>query len=132
MMRRAILLVALAALILAPSPSGAQTPSGAQKGPNVLFIVDFSGSMNEKAGDRRKIDAAKEVFRNTVRELPPTTQIALMLYGHRRAKDCRDIELIAGLGQQSGQRLADRVDQSQAKAANRDSAPSSRERFPRS
>src|SRR5262249_25052485 len=99
------LIVALVAF-LTPTSSRAQ---------NVLFIIDFSGSMNEKAGDRSKVDIAKEVFRNTVRELPPTTKVGLMLYGHRRAKDCRDIELVADLGKQSAQSLADRVDKTQAK-----------------
>jgi hypothetical protein len=87
--------------------AGASFPALAQ---NVLFIVDFSGSMNEKAGDRTKIAVAKEVFRSTVRDLPSSARIGLVLYGHRRAKDCRDIEVVAGLGEQSAQELADRVD----------------------
>src|SRR3954453_2387156 len=76
-------------LTAAPSTVSAQ---------NVLFIVDFSGSMNQKVGDRPKIAIAKEVFRNTVSEMPSNARIGLMLYGHRRAGDCKDIELISDVG----------------------------------
>jgi hypothetical protein len=95
------LVIALLMLLGAPYRSQAQ---------NVLFVVDFSGSMNEKVGDRTKIAAAKEVFRSTVGELSSSTRIGLMLYGHRRAKDCKDIEVLARLGERSPQELADQVD----------------------
>jgi hypothetical protein len=100
------LLVALAFVATGSPPAGAQ---------NVLFIVDFSGSMNEKVAGSPKIVTAKEVFRTTLRDMPAQARIALMIYGHRRAKDCKDIELLAGLGQETSDKLADRVDQLKAK-----------------
>jgi hypothetical protein len=47
--------------------------------------------------------------------MPSSARIGVMLYGHRHAKDCRDIELISDLGQKPARALADQVDQLQAK-----------------
>ena len=102
----------LYALVLCVLAAMVSLPARAQ---NVLFIVDFSGSMNEKVAGRPKIVSAKEVFRQTLREMPQAAHIGLMVYGHRRAKDCKDIELMSGLGQDASSALADRVDQLKAK-----------------
>ena len=99
-MRKLLLTVLTLFLIAAPLSARAQ---------NVLFIVDFSGSMNQKVGDRPKIDVAKDVFRNVVNDMPSSAKLGLMLYGHRRAKDCRDIELVSGLGQRPAPALAEQV-----------------------
>jgi von Willebrand factor type A domain/Sad1 / UNC-like C-terminal len=103
---KSFLLIAVLAFTFKPLPLSAQ---------NVLFIVDFSGSMKRMVGGRPMITVAKEVFRNTLQDIPPSTKVALMLYGHRRAKDCRDIELVSRLGQQPALALADQIDKLEAK-----------------
>ena len=79
-----------AALLLAGSSASAQT--------NVLFILDASGSMKQVVGSEAKIVAAKRVMKATLADMPAEARLGLMLYGHRRAKDCTDIELVSPIG----------------------------------
>ena len=65
---------------------------------NIMFIVDASGSMKEKVDDQTRMDAAKEVLAKTLNNMPETANLGLMVYGHRKAKDCSDIELVSPLG----------------------------------
>src|SRR6516165_7950571 len=81
---------------------------------NVMFIVDFSGSMNERMGGPSKIAVAKQEFRNAVTNLPPTARVGLVAFGHR-SKSCGDIEVVSRFGQQTPLSLADRVDALQAR-----------------
>jgi Ca-activated chloride channel family protein len=98
------LLATAALLASAPAVSHAQ---------NVMFIVDFSGSMNEKVGGETKIAIAKQEFRNAVANISPNARVGLIAFGHR-TKSCGDIEVMSKLGQRGGASLADRVDQLQA------------------
>ncbi|HBF43696.1 MAG TPA: hypothetical protein DDW42_08750 [Desulfobacteraceae bacterium] len=66
--------------------------------PQVMFIVDASGSMWGDAGGQRKIDAAKEVISKIVPELPSEVKVGLTVYGHRRKGDCSDIEVMVPPG----------------------------------
>jgi hypothetical protein len=65
---------------------------------NILFIIDSSGSMKAKAGDRTKMDTAKTVITDLIGKLPATTKAGLMAYGHRQKKDCNDIEMLIPVG----------------------------------
>ncbi|MEW6665952.1 MAG: VWA domain-containing protein [Thermodesulfobacteriota bacterium] len=65
---------------------------------NVLFIVDASGSMQKKVDGRTRLDIAKEVLGQTLNKMPADAQLGLFVYGHRRAKDCTDIELVVPIG----------------------------------
>ncbi len=49
----------------------------------IMFIVDFSNSMNELLGGRRKIDVALYALNNILPNIPKTAQIGLRVYGHR-------------------------------------------------
>lgn len=62
--------------------------------PEVMFILDGSGSMWGPAGDQTKIEAAKEVMARVVPALPEGVNAGLTLYGHRRKGDCTDIEML--------------------------------------
>jgi hypothetical protein len=95
--------LAMVALLFAPLSANAQKN-------NVLFIVDFSGSMKEPAGSETKIAAAKKAFRETMNAIPASTNIGLMAFGQRRAKDCTDIELLSPLGQRTAKELAGSID----------------------
>src|SRR5215475_13511390 len=68
----------------------ADQPSG-QVLANLEIILDASGSMGARIGDRKKIDIAHEALGALVNQLPDTASVALRAYGHRRAGDCGDI-----------------------------------------
>lgn len=68
--------------------------------PNVLMVLDASGSMRGETLDGRpRIDAAREVMARILDLLPETTQVGLRVYGHRlprdpKAQSCTDTELV--------------------------------------
>ncbi len=59
---------------------------------NFLFIFDASGSMWGKLGSQTKIKIARETMSNLVTKLPEKAKAGLIVYGHRSASDCNDIE----------------------------------------
>lgn len=66
--------------------------------PEVMFILDASGSMWGKAKDISKMDAAKEVMAKVVPALPNGLGVGLTVYGHRRKGDCNDVEIMIPSG----------------------------------
>jgi len=83
---------ALSALLFA-----GQTPLAAQEGRTVL-VLDASGSMWAKLGDRHRIEIARDVFAKLMEDLPEDQELGVVSYGHRRKSDCRDIQEIADFG----------------------------------
>jgi Ca-activated chloride channel family protein len=73
-------------------------PLAAQEGgakAKMIIILDASGSMTEKIeGNRTKIDIAKQVVGDLIRNLDPHIDVGFMVYGHRAKGDCDDIELM--------------------------------------
>lgn len=69
----------------------------AQENAAILFIYDASGSMWGQMEGKTKKEIAAAVLTNTVNSLPDGQQIGLMAYGHRREKDCSDVELMVKL-----------------------------------
>ena len=61
--------------------------------PAVLFILDVSGSMTQKLGDRTKMQAAKDAFVRLLGDLNADLPVGLEVYGHRGDKDCSAIEM---------------------------------------
>jgi hypothetical protein len=101
--------LAIVALIFAPLSANAQKN-------NVLFIVDFSGSMNEKVSGEQKVVAAKKAFRETMLQLEPSTNVGLMVFGQTRpGKHCDDISVLSPLGQRPAKQLAGSIENLQAK-----------------
>ena len=81
----------------------------------VEIILDVSGSMAAAAGDRSRMEAAREAIAATVAAIPPESIVALRLYGHRvdkddRAASCRDTELAIPFGPVDAARFAAVVD----------------------
>jgi hypothetical protein len=70
----------------------------AQAQTNVLFIFDASGSMKSAVGSDTRIGIAKRAMEALLKEMPPDARLGLMMYGHRRANDCTDLELVSPLG----------------------------------
>ncbi len=65
---------------------------------NTIFILDASGSMWGQIEGKPKISIAKEVMAKLVPELPDSSRIGLIAYGHRRKGDCNDVETLVNLG----------------------------------
>ncbi len=87
----------------------------AQDYPEVMFILDASGSMTEDAGGKCKMDAAKEVMGEIVPELELEVRIGLTAYGHRRKGDCSDIEVVIPPGSTDRDALLARVNSMEPK-----------------
>ncbi len=96
MPRHAFTLAALllAALFLCAPPAQAAPPSY----PEVVFILDASGSMWGQAGGQSKIAAAKAVMAQAVPGLPAEVRLGLVAYGHRQKGDCADVEVLVAPG----------------------------------
>jgi len=90
-------------------PARAQT--AAQKSPDrFLLILDASGSMRGQIDGENKIVIARRVMKNFVNKLGGATQIGLVAYGHRREKDCEDIEIITPLSALNKAALTQQID----------------------
>jgi hypothetical protein len=84
--------------------TAAATSAGAQT--NVLFIFDASGSMKRDAGSgESRIAVARRAVTETLRAMPPSARLGLMAYGHRSARNCRDIELVAPIASEDASTL---------------------------
>lgn len=84
--------------ILGLAVLSAQAQISAPKSPNrLLLILDASGSMWGQIGGENKIVIARRVMKNLVNKLGADTNLGLVAYGHRREKDCEDIEIITPL-----------------------------------
>ena len=81
----------------------ALTPAkAAATDPGILLILDCSGSMWGRVEGKAKISLAKEVTRELIKGIPAKVQLGLMVYGHRRKGDCKDIEIIGKPGADRG------------------------------
>ena len=59
-----------------------------------ILILDASGSMWGKINGKTKIAIARDVLEDTLQNYDKSFELGLMAYGHRRKKDCSDIELL--------------------------------------
>ncbi|WP_323696703.1 vWA domain-containing protein [Thiorhodovibrio litoralis] len=87
------LLPLLTALLIAAMLSSAAASESSSKGQTIL-IMDSSGSMWGRIGNRTKIEIARETAAELVRNRPAEIEMGFMAYGHRRKGDCDDIELM--------------------------------------
>ena len=82
----------------APGPGKLRVVAGSKKaasGAAVALILDASGSMLKRMGATRRIDVAREVLTEAVRQhVPAGTPLALRVFGHKEAGSCRtDLEM---------------------------------------
>lgn len=62
---------------------------------NLIIILDCSKSMCERTKDgEEKLASAKDTLSGLLDELPEGLNTGMVVYGHRRGGDCRDIELV--------------------------------------
>ena len=86
-----------AASVVLPGTLGVRMASG-ERLPgatrNLAIILDASGSMLARIDGAPKTVIARQALIALVERLPATTNVALRTYGHRRADDCSDTELV--------------------------------------
>jgi Ca-activated chloride channel family protein len=63
----------------------------------IMFILDASGSMWGQIGGQPKIAIAKAVLTDLINDLPDDSHAGLVAYGHRRKRDCQDVEELVSL-----------------------------------
>ena len=66
--------------------------------PRAVLIIDGSGSMWGRIDNREKIVIAREQLAERIKLLKAKADLGVMSYGHRRRRDCRDIEMIVPIG----------------------------------
>ena len=88
----------LALLFLLSSSMGL---TQAQATSPIIFIYDASGSMWGKLEGKTKMEIAANVLSASIEALPDEQQIGLVAYGHRSKGDCRDVETLIPMENQS-------------------------------
>ncbi|MEM7566999.1 MAG: VWA domain-containing protein, partial [Pseudomonadota bacterium] len=78
--------------------------------PDLLFILDGSGSMWGQIDGVAKITTAKQALTALAADLAGTTNLGLMAYGHRREGDCGDTQVLLSTGQYEPRVIADMVE----------------------
>ena len=76
---------------------------------NVLLIFNSSGSMKKVVEGQSRMASAKAAVASAIPAIPADTRVGLMVFGHRRAKDCSDIQLVSPIGAESAQAVATHV-----------------------
>jgi len=77
--------------------AAASSPKGGSASRMVL-VLDASGSMWGQIKGKAKIEIAKEVISDLIDTIPADFQTGLIVYGHRRKGDCKDIEMMIPVG----------------------------------
>ncbi len=78
--------------------------------PQIMIILDASGSMYGQINGKAKIDIAKEVIHKIVPAISSEVDIGLSAYGHHRKGDCSDIEILIKPGEAGRKKLLSRMD----------------------
>ncbi len=69
----------------------------------ILFIVDFSNSMNEKIGHNSKLEIALSTMQDILQMIPQNVSVGLRVYGHKTGftprQSCSASELISPIVQ---------------------------------
>jgi len=86
------------AMALSLSSAAAQSAADRAKAPAVLFVFDASGSMLRRVDGKPKDQVARAVMGRVLAELPADRRVGLVTFGHRRKKDCSDLEVLAPIG----------------------------------
>lgn len=73
--------------------------------PQIMIVLDGSGSMWGQIDNKPKITIARETLDQVIEGIPPTAEIGLIVYGHRKKGDCSDIETIVKPAPAQGERI---------------------------
>ena len=99
------LLIALVSI--SASPANSQTQDST---PDLLLILDASGSMWGQLDGENKIVIARRVLKDLIADLGDDSELGLIAYGHRREGDCRDVETIVPLAKIDRAQLAQTIE----------------------
>ncbi|MCI5050478.1 MAG: VWA domain-containing protein [Rickettsiales bacterium] len=61
---------------------------------NMLIILDASNSMWGQVDNVAKIETARGVLGDVLKDLPKETKVGLMAYGHGDKESCKDVEML--------------------------------------
>ena len=93
-------------------------PAKYGKNSKILFIVDFSNSMNEELGGKKKIHIAMDTLSSILPKLDPDIQTGLRVYGHRAGftylQGCMASKLTVPLGANNAQNILNSIYQTSA------------------
>ncbi len=76
---------------------------------NILFIFDASGSMWGKIDKSTKIQVAKETMDKLSQTISDKANVGLIVYGHRSASDCNDIETMLPIAMMDKAKFASKI-----------------------
>ena len=66
---------------------------------NIMFVMDASGSMKKDAGNGySRMDNAKRAIAQMLTDVDASNRFGLTVYGHRKARTCSDIQVVASVG----------------------------------
>ncbi len=83
----------------AQDPTQAQDPTKSQtSNEDAILILDASGSMWGQIEGTAKIEIAKTVLDGLLDDLPASSRLGLMAYGHNEKGNCSDIEMLSAIG----------------------------------
>lgn len=104
----ALATASLALLLSAPAAAASEQPA-------TVLVLDASGSMWGRIGDRTKIEIARDAVATMLDRWDGETDLGLVVYGHRRKGDCDDIELLQPPAPLDAVALRTRIDAVQPK-----------------
>lgn len=85
----------------------------------ILFIMDYSNSMNEFLGNARKLELMQSTVSDIVRSVNPDTEIGLRVYGHRLGfspyECCRASKLVVPIYSNNAVNISDAVFKTKAR-----------------
>lgn len=70
-----------------------------KEGSKVILVLDASGSMWQKIGEKTKIELARDAIEGIIKNWNPNSHLGLTVYGHREKGDCKDIESLIPVSQ---------------------------------
>ncbi len=86
------------------------TVSNAQAADRIMVVLDGSGSMWGQIDGKPKLEIARETLREVLQNVPESTELGLIAYGHREKGNCDDIELIVPPAAGTAGRIVAEVD----------------------
>lgn len=83
---------------------------------NIMFVMDASGSMKKDAGNGySRMDNAQYAIARMLTDVDDSNKFGLTVYGHRKAKACDDIQVVADVGSVNAGFVNEFVQQLEAK-----------------
>lgn len=92
------IIISFCILLLAGAMPLASHAANPADGEDAILILDASGSMWGQIEGKPKITIAKNVLGGLLDDLPASSRLGLMAYGHNKKGDCSDIEMLSEIG----------------------------------